>query len=318
MRCNLTRTQSQQGFSLVEIMIGTALSMMIVGAVLALLLSSKTTYNDNERMSELTESGRYTLQVLSEQLRLADFWGALQATDIQPAIGLAAIGTDCTGAAAGYTLSSPLWVTTAASATVADCITDAALNSDVIVIKHVAPITTALTSLSVDRTYVLVNNVTGLIFDGADTTPATTVGGDVPGGFAWEYTASIFYVSTASGTPTLYRKKLLGNLWQASEEVATGIEMLRLEFGVDTNHDGTVNHFVAPDSADMSTVVSARLFILARTQNPVMSYIDSKTYHLGSATLTPNDHYARMVFQTTVNLRNRYLHIIGNPTVQGS
>lgn len=313
-----TNHRLQRGFSLVELMIGTALSMMIVGAVLALLLSTKVAYNDTDRLGALTESGRYTLQVLSEQLRHADFWGAIQASDVQPAISLAAIDSDCSGAAAGYALTTPIWATTASSATVASCITDAAIDSDVLFIKHVAATATALGSLDASRTYIMANNITGIIFDGADTTPSTAVGGDVPNGSAREYLASAYYVSTSSGTPTLFRKRLLGNTWQASEEVSSGIEMVRVEFGEDTNNDGTADRFVAPDSAAMNDVVSARLFVLARTQETDNGYTDSKTYYLGNTTVTPNDHYHRMVFQTTVNLRNRYLHIVGDPAAQGS
>ena len=53
----------------------------------------------------------------------------------------------------------------------------------------------------------MTNNVGGLLFYGADTPPTITIGGDIPGGTAWEYQYEVFYVSDGP-VPQLSRKYL--------------------------------------------------------------------------------------------------------------
>lgn len=301
-------------------MIGMVLGMFIVGAILGLFIASKRTHNDTERLAQLTESGRYGLSVLSDELRSADFWGnAIQSADIRLAGNLDAIATDCSGDAAGYTLTSPITAAAASAATVFGCITDAKLNSDVLISKHAATTTTALASLDANKTYLLSNAVVGVLFDGADTAPSITNGGDVPGGQAWEYFATAFYVGNNDASPTLYRKQLTGNTWSAAQEVATGVETLHVEFGEDTNSDGTADRYLNATSADWQHVVTAKIYLLVRTEEEDKTYVDGRSYTLGNQTVTPasSDHYHRSVYQTTVNLRNRYLHIAGDRPVGG-
>lgn len=312
--------QHHAGFSLVELMIGMVLGMFIVGAILGLFVASKRTYNDTERLAQLTESGRYGLAVLSDELRSADFWGnAIQSADVRLASNLDVIATDCSGDAAGYTLTSPITAVAATAGTVFDCITDANLNSDVLITKHAASTTTVLASLDANKTYLLSNAIVGVLFDGADTTPSVANGGDVPNGQAWEYLATAFYVGNNGSTPTLFRKQLTGNTWSAAQEVATGVETLHVEFGEDTNSDGTADRYLDAASANWQHVVTAKIYLLVRTDEQDKAYVDGRTYTLGSQTITPasSDHYHRSVYQTTVNLRNRYLHIAGDQPVGG-
>jgi len=301
-------------------MIGMVLGMFIVGAVLGLFIASKRTHNDTERLAQLTESGRYGLAVLSDEVRTADFWGnAIQSTDVRLASNLDAIVSDCSGAAAGYTLTSPITAATTSDANIFACIADANLNSDVLITKHAATSPTALASLDANKTYVMSNAIVGVIFDGADTAPNVTNGGDVPGGQAWEYLATAFYVGNNGSIPTLYRKQLSSNVWGAAQEVATGVETLHIELGEDTNGDGTADRYVNADTADWQHVVTAKIYLLVRTDEEDKAYVDGRSYTLGSVSVTPanGDHYHRSVYQTTVNLRNRYLHIAGDRPVGG-
>jgi Tfp pilus assembly protein PilW len=57
--------------------------------------------------------------------------------------------------------------------------------------------------------------------------------------------------------------------------------------------------------AQLTNVVTVKLYVLARSRDKSPGYTDSKTYKLGSATLGPfNDGYKRHVFATTVRLTN--------------
>lgn len=69
--------------------------------------------------------------------------------------------------------------------------------------------------------------------------------------------------------------------------------------------DGAYVHGPVANIAQLSHVVSAKLYVLARADKPTPGHTDNKTYRLGSTTLGPfNDAYKRHVFSTTVRLHN--------------
>jgi prepilin-type N-terminal cleavage/methylation domain-containing protein len=57
--------------------------------------------------------------------------------------------------------------------------------------------------------------------------------------------------------------------------------------------------------AELSNVVTVKLFVLARNRDITPGHVDNKTYRLGSTTLGPfNDNFKRHVFSTTVRVVN--------------
>lgn len=68
----------QAGFTLVEIMVSLALSLIILAGVLAVMYSSKVTYLENERVGRLQENGRAALEIMLRDLRGAGFPGCAQ------------------------------------------------------------------------------------------------------------------------------------------------------------------------------------------------------------------------------------------------
>lgn len=320
-----------RGLTLVELMIASTLGLMIVGIVMYLFISSRMTFNETERVGTINENGRYAMSVLSDELRLVDFFGQKPASNINEDDDLAAIGAaDCVGSldgegdgfANGYGYVNSLWATTAVVATVAVCIRDAAANSDVIFIKHAAATPTPLAGLVAGRNYIMSNDKVGILFNQIDASPPSDImGGDVPGGTVWEYITTAYYVRSVTGEPpTLYRKRLIGNTWEnPGQEVAIGVERLHLEFGIDNDSDAVADFFKnsrAVTAAEWATVVSVRFFLLVRSESNDVNYTDEKTYQLGNAAFggvsyTPNDNFYRMLFNTSVTLRNRRLLILG-------
>jgi len=305
--------RSNQGFSLVEMMITSTIGLMLISAVVGMFMASSFTAKETAIRGGLYENGRYALMNLSNELRVADFWGGAHSIDISARADLDAIAVDCTGAAVGYDLTTSLWAMNSTAANAFACITDAKLNSDILVVKHVAQTPTPTADIDPLLTYIMANQTKGIIFDGADVLPTIVVGGDVPGGRIWEYSNVIYYVSNNNaGAPTLYRKRLVGNTWGTKEEVAVGVERLHVEFGVDSSGDGVADSFRLAANTDWENVVAARLFLLVRSEKQNPSYVDNKTYHLGNLTVDAlNDHYNRLVFDTSINLRNRKLMVAG-------
>ncbi len=307
------KIKKMRGLSLVELMVATTIGLLLTSAIVGLFASSKRAHTDSMDRGIMYENGRYAISVLSNELRLTEFWGATRAADIINSDGLNAIVGDCSGNAAGYNVNNSLWGITTATATITSCITDAKAGTDAFVIKHVAATPTAVASLDSTRTYLMTNEFLGILFDGADTPPSTVAGGDVPGGQAWEYTSTLYYIREETGeVPALYRKQLRGSSWGESEEIANGIENMRLLYGVDTNLDGVADKYDNATAANWTNVVAARVYLLMRSEKASSLYPDSKTYLLGDVTINPNsnDNYYRLVFNTSVNLRNRKLTIL--------
>lgn len=65
------------GFSLVELMVAMTLGLMITGAIIAVLISSKVTYTDTSSLSRLQENARFAITFLAQDLRRSGFYGCV-------------------------------------------------------------------------------------------------------------------------------------------------------------------------------------------------------------------------------------------------
>jgi type IV pilus assembly protein PilW len=66
---------AQRGISIVEIMVAMTLSLILMGGVIQVFSSSKTTYRVNEAMSRLQEDGRFGMELMSRDVRMAGYSG---------------------------------------------------------------------------------------------------------------------------------------------------------------------------------------------------------------------------------------------------
>jgi type IV pilus assembly protein PilW len=136
----------------------------------------------------------------------------------------------------------------------------------------------------------------------------------------WEYRPSIYFIRNYSnapgyGIPALCKKVLVGiGPSMTSECLAAGIEDLQIEYGIDLNDDGNPNVFLPnPTLAQIQSVVSARIFLLARTTKVDRRYQNNKAYTVSNAPLyAPGDNFHRRVVSTTVSIQNvRSLNMMG-------
>jgi len=337
------RERKQAGFSLVELMVGMVLGLMLIAGAVSIYLASKRSYVEVEQVAALTESARFAEQLVGDSLRHAGFFGEVSPISINKDSNLSIVGGDCDGDAGAHDLSQFVYAVTAPSAppgtsvSVLDCIDDAMPNTDVLVIKHVAsqPYTDGPRDsfdpndpsqsdgvidtpdlLQNDKTYVLTNNITGIMFDGNDTVPSK----QVPGGTAWEYQYEVFYIRNAA-IPQLSRKVLnwTGTAMELrTEDIAEGVENLRVSLGYDSNNDGEVDTFKTPtevsSTGNWSEVQSVEVFMLTRSATKDVQYTDEKTYRLAGSDVTPDadkKNYRRLVSYASVSLRNLKLIMRG-------
>src|SRR5207249_119987 len=84
------------GVGLVELMIALALSVMLIGGAASLLSGMRPAYRQATELSRLQENGRFALDLITRDFRLADFWGCSSGS--APAFELV---NDLAGASAG-------------------------------------------------------------------------------------------------------------------------------------------------------------------------------------------------------------------------
>jgi len=176
--------------------------------------------------------------------------------------------------------------------------------------------------------YVLAKDPTAFVLHGVK--PAGIPASCIIGGLApvRQYFVRIFYIATCNdcgagdGIPTLKMVELSPDTGvcatdpaascgsMTTRSIAEGIENLQLEYGIDTNSDGTPDSYsTAPAAADWQNVMAVKIFLLARNTEITADYTDTKTYSLASdgSTLTGtpfNDKYKRHVYVATARANN--------------
>lgn len=67
--------REQAGLTLVELMVAIVLSMLLMLGVIQIFLGSKATYVSNQELSQVQESGRFAVELLSRDIRNAGYTG---------------------------------------------------------------------------------------------------------------------------------------------------------------------------------------------------------------------------------------------------
>ena len=68
-------TRKQQGFSIVELMVAVALSLVILAGILKLYSSNKSAFRSQESISRIQEGYRFASENIQKELRLAGYYG---------------------------------------------------------------------------------------------------------------------------------------------------------------------------------------------------------------------------------------------------
>jgi type IV pilus assembly protein PilW len=317
-----------RGFSLIELMVALVITLILLAGIGQIFLSSKKSFTIQNALGRQQENGRYVLDTLAQDLRRAGYLGgALRVEQTTWSLPVATGADTCaTGSTDwGRMLKRPIYGLND-NATGYNCITNY-LKGDVLVVRYAAPwevggITTP--SIVAGRLYVRSNPTdpkkARIFLGGAQPTPLTN---DRDA----ELIAYAYYVRNSSQTtcnygganvpvPSLYRVGLNDSGQPTSpEEIASGIEQLQVQYGVDTTGDLSVDQYLDADaiSTDTATtpnwnqVVSAKVWVLTRAECPETGYTNTNTYDMGDVSFTPTatDHYRRQLYQTTVKLRNR-------------
>lgn len=313
------KNKYQQGFTLIEIFVALAIGLVLIAGVLSVFVGMRTTTSETSSYGELQENGRFAISLLSDDLLRQGFWG-----DYTGSISLASITPvpaaptgECVGAgvnngtfplAAGHFRT--IWGETVTNASImGGCRTDAKTRSDILQLKRVISSLSGLVAgdtAPAGNYYFMSNMNNGTIF------PTGTVP-DIKNGRVWEYQHHIYYIREeaqgATTVPVLMQGRLAANLTFAP--IIDGIEMLRFEYGVDTDLDGIANAYIPAGSMTealwdntTSRIIAVKIYVLARSIREDNKYENKNTYKLGSFDYPVNDNYRRLLFSSTVNLYN--------------
>jgi type IV pilus assembly protein PilW len=300
----------QRGLTLVELMVALTLGLMITLAVGTAYVQSSRSTAEDDRYLRMIENGRFALSMVVTDLKMTSFWGEL----IDPGsitTGVTAeedCDTDILDAGSAILVNSPNGSPAVTqfdinSTGCAALMGTVRANTMQLVTKHTTGV--ALETGAVDDVlYLRSNGASGMIIDDAASTAP-------PAGFAdWALDPSLYYVREEAGDlPRLCRLRLAGKGFGAvtnTECVADGIEQLHVEFGLDTDNDGLVNQYKSnPTTTEMGAALTARAWVLVRSDTADPAYTNTKTYQLGDlAVAAANDNFYRRVFSSTVELRN--------------
>jgi type IV pilus assembly protein PilW len=324
--------KQQNGFTLVEIMVAMLLSLLLGVAIVTVFVNNSHSFNQDDNVMRMQDDARFALQQIAFDLNMAGHYAELLSpASVTPDTNLA-IGLDCGPAAvANWTYQTTQPATGDSLSLIAlDNVTSAqvvaghscfladevAPGTDVVSIKRVAGAETAV--FRDGGVYLRTNGTVGLLYR-QPLTGAPAVAVALPR-TEWEYRPAIYYIrqyayALGDNIPTLCRKVLGGaGPSMLTDCIATGIENLQIEYGIDTSGDGNPNAYMsAPTLADLQNAVSARIYLLARTTENDVRYTNQKTFSIGNAPdYSPNDSFHRRVYSTTVAIQNiRSMNMMG-------
>ncbi len=72
-----TSKNRQVGMTLIEIIIAMLLGTFLISGVLQIFTGTKQTYRMQENLSRIQENGRFAMEYISRDVRMADYWGCI-------------------------------------------------------------------------------------------------------------------------------------------------------------------------------------------------------------------------------------------------
>lgn len=337
--------QKQLGLSLVELMISITLGLILMAGVVQMFVSSKVTFNSQQSVSRIQETGRLAIEFMSKDIRAAGNYGCGKLEPTNPAkalqnanlFGGTALHTNFDVGIQGFdsTADLPLgnFITTLGDH-------DIASGENIIAVRSALDVGLPVTKLNENAKVfafttqaAVVNNcvegickgsavvvgdcysarafaVSNLTISGNEVTIVPTAG--------WDASVITQQFKTGEVAPlkTIVYFIATGangspSLWQRTNaedavELLEGVEQMRIRYALAASRD---TYSTATDiGTNWPNVVSVRLELVVRSSND--NAVDApQPYTLGGVTVTPpvSDRFMRQVFSTTINLRNRNL-----------
>jgi type IV pilus assembly protein PilW len=330
-----------RGISLVEVLVALVISLFLLGGIIQVYLANKTSYAFSNAISRIQENGRYSLDTISLDLRMAGFFGCaiFDPTDTDSIVNnLNSAGTGYDAAVHDIIGRGLLEGTNNDGLNGSDSITlRGAKPSQFNIYPPYGPSTAANVKVTNNDILkmgdiVMISNCRGAdIFQVSGTTKGTgankdavvhnTGTGTEPGNYNPDTCTSGHCLSQVYGADSsLFQLQAVTYtiavgesgepaLWRSENgvnlELIEGIEQMQILYGIDTDDDDFPNQYVVSTAvADMLDVISVRFMLLIRSESDGITE-DVQSYTYNGANITAADQRLRKIFSTTIALRNR-------------
>jgi type IV pilus assembly protein PilW len=336
----LSRVRRTHGFSIIEMLVALALSGVLLAGVVAMFLSSRTSYAAAERLSQIHENGRHALDEMIRDVRAAGFRGCARE---QPVV---TSSLHAEPSSAWDFLDAPIrgfqyagdgqW---RPALDVAQ-IPDVAPGSDVLLVRVpkrnvdsvrlVSAMGTDAEALETDaaastklvrgdvvlahncqaRSYFMISAIAEGVIEHE---PLAQTGGNATASLGYAYSppteltavqTTVYYVApgrSADASASLWRRTGA----EAPQELAAGVERLELQFGVDASGDGVPDELVTAENVeDWGEVRSVSIALLVHSAQVTKDVAAERFQLLDVRVAAPADGRLRRSFVATATPRN--------------
>ncbi len=328
----LRRTNA--GFSLIELMIGVTIGLVLLTVLATVFDRVSGGRSDLDRVSRLVENSRFAIDVIGDDARHAGFYGTVLPpsdtvyTDTSPCTwdvaNLNMLGWQVTLPPPNYPAQLMGWDDPVAGDAALACLPNRLPATDVIVIRRASADVVTAAQVDVRNIYVQASQcindsdllrVSNLAAQFTLRTAACNAAVVAP---IRRYFVRAYYVagcnlcSPSDGIPTLKRLEIVDNAVRVVS-LAEGVLNMQMEYGFDTNDDGSPEQFLTTTTAGVSptsrwsNVVAVRLHLLMRSSDASnIATTSPGVYDLGpahTAETCPAGFKCRLV-TTTMRLNN--------------
>jgi len=311
----------QRGFTLIELMISATIGLLLVAGMTAMFVSNNGAQAEIDKANRQIENGRFSVQMMSDDLRNAAYYGEFDPTVLALPTTLP---DPCSVALVDLRAALPVYVQGVdnAAAGAVSCLQDLRPGTDVLVVRHASTCTIDLSNCEVNSAGApyfqasLCNNLSELgsgssaDFYALDSVignmtrhqrDCTETAGSGTLAVVRYMQIHIYFVANndnpGDGIPTLKRIEIgnqVAGLALVVVPLVEGVENLQMEYGLDTNNDGAPDVYTANPTtyggcaaancavANWGSVVAAKINLLARSNTISGGYTDSKSYVLGA------------------------------------
>lgn len=274
----------QRGFTLVELLVGAAIGLFLIGAMIQSYLSTKETYNITQSVNRIQEDSRFAQYFISRSLRETNNLGCIKSirnmlpinnlTDLKIKVG----GWDYENTASGdaaITLTGTYANSTAYNKWAGlNNGTDQQLPSDInsishsdsILVKKITPIEGVTITATGDNNSITVTGYTPAVDEvliigncqradyfqvDSNTTGTVVPTGSFQFGVDWDNSARLYSVRHVNYHVGLRAGADVPSLYRKdsmqtqSEELVEGVESLQVLYGLDSGNDGYANQYLS-------------------------------------------------------------------------
>lgn len=281
------KNNKQRGMSLIELMIAMVISLVLVGGVGTVYISSKRNYQARDQLSMMDENARVALNALSKHLEHAGY-----ATPAKLPIGDYFIKP---GDVSGSTLANGVCADGVSNISSPSSLRDTADNDADSATAYGD--TTGIAFIADNDLFLDCANTGG---NGRWPGCRADTASSAQGALAY----NSFFIDVTNGVPNL---NCASSRLTARTPLAPGVENIQFMYGVDANADGTVDKYVNASNVGASEwqrIISIKAGILVRSLEPVLPAAEAQSYQVLDVALTRNDRFQRAVYTAVIHLRN--------------